>query len=599
MKKYFHKLIIVIVMLAIILPIFPVGQVKAADEAGLYGYKCRKMIMRALEMRTEIPEWKRLALLDKLSVDGYFWMKTKAEKLRYFRNNLANNQYLSVVEYTENLWDWPGPENDNNYDFLLFEEAERNRQLFMERTIEFHSTWIRTCMEVFKYTNRMAIVKKVDYSEAYFDKRSWRSAGQLDVLYGFWPDLLANKNEFRFTEEEISRLYAAYNIINNDDVNVGVASIIAKMPAERGIRSWRVETIKYGAWYDLGSGYEMTVYVNDEVRWHARLTQDDIGLMVASGGVQGSLEGFWIWFRAAGGKLIKPIASGINRGLATSGGRAVKKTFVYVEKFVVSFADDLEVDIARIFRGVSVKLTKAQMKQKTNVLVQVLNAFDHDEIYHQYLGTEISKRIIKKSSFETSHFFKTTLGLCDADACAVGKRHSSEAATNIFYKEYLLYMPDDYLRAVTIHENFHIAQVDDLVSGSVFYSPSLELNPLSEAAIEWNTRFFRQRNYLGASPNGAYDALFGVWDELVITLKFARNNTFYDAAKVQAGAVFKDGIFSLESFLSRGITPDMRDLRGITSAMGHLNDLLKAGKNTEAENFLMELRLKFIELNRG
>jgi len=79
---------------------------QTSQQAGYYGYESRNTIVNALVEHSEIPEWKQSALIDKLSVDGYFWMKTKQEKLNYIHANLPNNKYLSVVADAENIHSW-------------------------------------------------------------------------------------------------------------------------------------------------------------------------------------------------------------------------------------------------------------------------------------------------------------------------------------------------------------------------------------------------------------------------------------------------------------------------------------------------------------
>ena len=76
------------------------------NQPGYYGYKSRRIITETLVAHNEVPADKRAAIIDMLSKDGYFWMKTKEQKLNYIHAKLAECKYLSIVADAENVHSW-------------------------------------------------------------------------------------------------------------------------------------------------------------------------------------------------------------------------------------------------------------------------------------------------------------------------------------------------------------------------------------------------------------------------------------------------------------------------------------------------------------
>ena len=96
------------------------SKASAIDESqpGYYGYKSRKIISEALLKHSEIPEEKRVAIIDMLSKDGYFWMKTKEQKLNYIHAKLSVCKYLSIVADVENVHSWTvQPTNSTTFSY--------------------------------------------------------------------------------------------------------------------------------------------------------------------------------------------------------------------------------------------------------------------------------------------------------------------------------------------------------------------------------------------------------------------------------------------------------------------------------------------------
>lgn len=114
-----------------------------ATDPGYYGYKSRKVVTEALVKHTEIPEIKRLALIDMLSKDGYFWMKTKQAKLNYIHTKLPSSKYLTIVADAENVHSWTlqpetsksialGNKNSGSYLYLNGKKSEQHRVKFKD-----------------------------------------------------------------------------------------------------------------------------------------------------------------------------------------------------------------------------------------------------------------------------------------------------------------------------------------------------------------------------------------------------------------------------------------------------------------------------------
>ena len=198
------KIIIILLILGLFVPFFGfLGKAQATTETdpGYYGYLSKKKVYLNLLSHKEIPDWKISAIINKLSEDGYFWMKTKKEKMNYCLDNMASNKYLNIVYEAEN--------GDIAKDYGLPTDYRSSISAQEALTNELNAAaeqWYQFFRDIYGDDPRIDVSKTLAADIAFLKKSRWMSKN-LDILYEiYWPDLKVNRKISEFTSIEKNRL---------------------------------------------------------------------------------------------------------------------------------------------------------------------------------------------------------------------------------------------------------------------------------------------------------------------------------------------------------------------------------------------------------
>lgn len=183
-------------------------QAATTYKSSYYGYLSKSVIQEALSKHTEIPEMKQAALMNKLSLDGYFWLDTSRQKLSYIHKNLPNNKYLLIVADAENVHAWTV--NDKNVSETTYLTSAEAQQKLIEEANKGAEDWTRFAQYTDQY--QLATMKGCSNLSRFWEigtllcKDFW-SNYNLDLLYGtYWPDKAQNRNKPQFDHLEVERL---------------------------------------------------------------------------------------------------------------------------------------------------------------------------------------------------------------------------------------------------------------------------------------------------------------------------------------------------------------------------------------------------------
>lgn len=196
------KILILLLIFSFTIPLWAFPEnISAKEDDGYYGYISRSVVSNALVKHTEIPEWKKTALMDKLSNDGYFWMATKKEKLNYIHRNLNANQYLLIVADAENVHS--GVVNESGAAEINNQKSKQGQEELLAEATNNYKEWANFYYAIAKNSSNRA---EWGNQNCFYQKNLW-AGPNLDRLYSYyWPDLKTNRSQKEFTSEEIKRL---------------------------------------------------------------------------------------------------------------------------------------------------------------------------------------------------------------------------------------------------------------------------------------------------------------------------------------------------------------------------------------------------------
>lgn len=168
------------------------------SQDGYYGFYSRKIISEALAAHPEIFDWKKQVFMEKLSQDGYFWFKTKRQKLDYIHRNIQTNSLLKIVADAENVHSWTV--NETEASEVPLEVSKALQSAFYKEAQSDYQEW-----QLFReYTNSYLGLhpEKRTGKVALTIKGCWNKF-HLDKLYNYyWPYLKSNRNLSDFTQAE-------------------------------------------------------------------------------------------------------------------------------------------------------------------------------------------------------------------------------------------------------------------------------------------------------------------------------------------------------------------------------------------------------------
>lgn len=198
MKKRILVILLIVLIIVSSTPFYPMSVKAVEANHGYYGYLSRAIVTNALVSHTEIPDWKRAALINKLSTDHYFWFDTKQKKLNYIHQNLTNNKYLSIVADAENIHSWTV--NSAGTSEVSAALSKQSYSALMKEANQNYQEW-------FGWANYFGTW------DNFANHKKW-AQWRLDVLYGkYWPDLKSQSNPDFFTGKEIGRLLKIWRLM--------------------------------------------------------------------------------------------------------------------------------------------------------------------------------------------------------------------------------------------------------------------------------------------------------------------------------------------------------------------------------------------------
>jgi hypothetical protein len=183
-------------------------QAATTYKSSYYGYLSKSVVQEALSKHTEIPAMKQAALINKLSLDGYFWLDTSRQKLKYIHKNLPANRYLLIVADAENVHSWTV--NDKNVSETTYMTSVELQQKLIDESNKGLEDWKR----FYDYTEQYQLASGKGCSQlSYFWEigtllcKDFWSNYNLDQLYGvYWTDKKQNRNKPQFDHLEVERL---------------------------------------------------------------------------------------------------------------------------------------------------------------------------------------------------------------------------------------------------------------------------------------------------------------------------------------------------------------------------------------------------------
>jgi hypothetical protein len=211
MKNKFLKNLCLVLFGFLLLLTF-MSPVHAAEtiKSNYYGYLSKSVVLEALSKHPEIPSKKKAALIDKLSIDGYFWLDTSRKKLNYIHKNLPNNQYLLIVANAENVHSWTV--NDKNISETVYVDEVEIQQKMAEAAREgaedwkIYATYAEQYLNIHPEFQECARFLNGGGISPILCKKLW-SQGHLNALYDkYWPDKKQNRNKLEFDKDEKKKI---------------------------------------------------------------------------------------------------------------------------------------------------------------------------------------------------------------------------------------------------------------------------------------------------------------------------------------------------------------------------------------------------------
>jgi len=193
-------------------------ETRAEDTSQYYGYQCKKHIDQELMGRviywessnsiTDLSFEKYLAVMNKLSDDGYFWMTTEKQKKDYLHKYMPVVDALKYIPAIEQKYAWHVPKTTNTVSTSLSASAQ---EWYFGEAYKGYESWATLIYNMTKDglfdDNFTGGNYKSKSEERFLRKQVWRDNGyqSLDFLYAFWPDL-EKIYAGEFTTEEKRRL---------------------------------------------------------------------------------------------------------------------------------------------------------------------------------------------------------------------------------------------------------------------------------------------------------------------------------------------------------------------------------------------------------
>lgn len=510
-KKGFVKIFVFIFIFTFLFSFYLPSEAFANKEKSskYYGYFSKKKVVEALSDHPEISEQKMGALLTKLSTDGYFWMKTKEEKLNYIHANLPNNKFLIVVADAEDIHSDAG----TNIAEVTHESSERIQEEFLDEVLKEYKQWA----EFYKDTCKMPGRRYEFGAEGCFlFKNYWSENNLIKLYHHFWTDLKDNKDNYEFTLEEKERLKEIYKAGNFKEI-------------AKDFKGWRAPS---SIGYFSNSPLEDLLLLLPVEKIFGLLGKTCTSKTATWCGSMAKGKSSW-FTRLRGG------ASRVVSALKI-GGRAVSKTKPY--RLTVAYLGEISLDISKIFRRSS--LSGAQRAKATKMISDSVGLIEGDSVFKNFITQKRAIEILDNTEVLTTEIFESITGKKISGRC-ISRLNPPKIQVNQNCLVASLSKGERY-RKTMVHEALHALSRGKGVSGrGVYaqYSESLGYKPVHEGMTEALTRIILKRKGV-TPPRRSYRNATIIAEKIIekFQIKYGQE----DGLRVIADIYFNKGLKGLD-----------------------------------------------------
>lgn len=216
-------------------------EITQTEDFDYYSYQSEKVIFDSIDKTKGVNEWKKLDALSRLETDGYFNLKTRAEKKKYLRQNFRNSPFLSVFQKAEkqNQWNIP-PQNSAQMNAQTSQGVQSSLE---KRSNDSSQYWSEVRARILNQCGRTGGKNDLDLGgynfppTPPFGKKACWSGAELARFYDTHPEWRANLNRSQFTNEELRYLGLVDRaVVNRDDKKIRVTDddLLLTLPLQNG-----------------------------------------------------------------------------------------------------------------------------------------------------------------------------------------------------------------------------------------------------------------------------------------------------------------------------------------------------------------------------
>ncbi len=463
-------------------------KVKAEDTSQYYGIQCRRHITAELAKHSEIPGWKQIEIIDKLSDDGYFWMTTIVQKKKYLHANLDNTKALQWVPVVENRYNWHVPSSSNS---IKAKDSVDAQTYYLNLANENYTTWRSIVLKIGKgYYYEGADVCK----ERFLRKKNWlgNDGGKdLDFFYSQWPDL-KKKYSGEFTATEKARLERTWSSGKFDNIIIAARD---KIPSAGSI------------------GFTGNSPI-DDILWF--IPVEKVAAIAGKAALKPVTQ--------LGSKLITGVgkkveAYGLRKAAQKSASRVIT---VRVRGSIELFGEagaKLDIDLTKMFERSSIPIAK--QRSLTIQLIDTVDKLSNMPQFKKYFGGATEAAILAHTKVYSKKAFIEEYGVKAWGLCTHSRSHIVLNESGI---------KAGHQANIVIHESLHYASPADLspsykyfttISGSRYY-------PLQEGITEFFADY-AMRSLYNKGSYGAYEQEVRVVSAIYTNLAKRYKNKYKDA----------------------------------------------------------------------
>jgi len=500
-------LITIVILLSFLLP---KKTLAVSNLPSYYGYLSKARVTEVLQTHSEIPEFKKAALMNKLSLDGYFWMETKQEKLDYIHANLPNNKYLIVVADAEDVHSDQGATTPE----MAFSESEEVQTQILDEVLVGFRQWANFYIAVAKEPGH----RYESGDKGCFSSKGYWSVANLNKLYNeFWPDFKTNRNQSEFTNQERARLEKIYVKGNFQEI-------------AKNLQAWRAPG---SIGYFSNSAFEdLLMFVPIEK------------LAVIMGKFCVKKVGGWCANRAA--TTSPSIARGIRLGVQRAISRIQGNKFFEITS---RYLGRVLIQEQKMFRYSS--FSAGQRSRVAMSLTTTVSRIKRHPVFGEYLDPVMGRRILENTEVWVPHRMnsyskgKTWWGFCVGNQKTFQRVVINEEALWVGLEGQAM-----TANKTMAHETFHALQANVSNYSTRYRSSSLGYAPLSEGMTESLSGRYMMSIYGKSIELGAYQAETKVADEIIRALQ--RKYGVEAGWNIAAELYFKSGLVKMDLYLAPG-----------------------------------------------